>query len=118
MQLVWQTRKILGDAALRMNVTAVRVPVFYGHGEAVHLQTRRALGAAQARELLRKAPGVSVMDEPEAGGYPPAATEAAKRDTVYVGGNPGYLAPDRGLKLLIFAGNVRKRAAPNSGQIA
>jgi len=118
MQLVWQTRKILGDAALRMNVTAVRVPVFYGHGEAVHLQTRRALGAAQARELLRKAPGVSVMDERVAGGYPAAATEAAKRDTVYVGRIREYLAPDRGLNLWIVADNVRKGAATNSVQIA
>src|SRR2546430_3146533 len=82
-----------------MNVTAVRVPVFYGHGEAVHLQTRRALGAAQARELLRKAPGVSVMDEPVAGGYPAAATEAAKRDTGYVGSIRGYPAPERGTNL-------------------
>src|SRR6266480_1594778 len=105
MQLVWQTRKILGDAALRMNVTAVRVPVFYGHGEAVHLQTRRALG-------------VSVMDERVAGGYPAAATEAAKRDTVYVGRIREYLAPDRGLNLWIVADNVRKGAATNSVQIA
>src|SRR5947207_1210596 len=106
------------DVALRMNVTAVRVPVFYGHGEAVHLQTRRALGAAQARELLRKAPGVSVMDERVAGGYPAAATEAAKRDTVYVGRIREYLAPDRGLNLWIVADNVRKGAATNSVQIA
>jgi len=118
MKLVWETRKILGDPAIRVNATAVRVPVFYGHSEAVHLQTRRPLSAAQARELLRKAPGVTVMDERRAGGYPTAATEAAKRDTVYVGRIREYLAPDRGLNLWIVADNVRKGAATNSVQIA
>ena len=118
MKLVWETRKILGDAAIRVNATAVRVPVFYGHSEAVHLQTRRPLSADQARELLRKAPGVTVMDERRAGGYPTAATEAAKRDTVYVGRIREYLAPDRGLNLWIVADNVRKGAATNSVQIA
>ena len=118
MKLVWETRKILGDAAIRVNATAVRVPVFYGHSEAVHIQTRRPLSAEQARELLRKAPGVTVMDERRAGGYPTAATEAAKRDTVYVGRIREYLAPDRGLNLWIVADNVRKGAATNSVQIA
>jgi aspartate-semialdehyde dehydrogenase len=118
MKLVWETRKILGDAAIRVNATAVRVPVFYGHSEAVHLQTRRPLSAAQARELLRKAPGVTVMDERRAGGYPTAATEGAKQDTVYVGRIREYLAPDRGLNLWIVADNVRKGAATNSVQIA
>jgi aspartate-semialdehyde dehydrogenase len=118
MKLVWETRKILGDAAIRVNATAVRVPVFYGHSEAVHIQTRRPLSADQARELLHKAPGVTVMDERRAGGYPTAATEAAKRDTVYVGRIREYLAPDRGLNLWIVADNVRKGAATNSVQIA
>ena len=118
MKLVWETRKILGDAAIRVNATAVRVPVFYGHSEAVHIQTRRPLSADQARELLRKAPCVTVMDERRAGGYPTAATEAAKRDTVYVGRIREYLAPDRGLNLWIVADNVRKGAATNSIQIA
>ena len=118
MKLVWETRKILGDTAIRVNATAVRVPVFYGHSEAVHLQTRRPLSAAQARELLRKAPGVTVMDERRAGGYPTAATEGAKQDTVYVGRIREYLAPDRGLNLWIVADNVRKGAATNSVQIA
>jgi len=118
MKLVWETRKILGDTAIRVNATAVRVPVFYGHSEAVHLQTRRPLSAAQARELLRKAPGVTVLDEPRAGGYPTAATEGAKQDTVYVGRIREYLAPDRGLNLWIVADNVRKGAATNSVQIA
>jgi aspartate-semialdehyde dehydrogenase len=118
MKIVWETRKILGEPALRVNATAVRVPVFYGHSEAVHITTRTALSAREARELLRNAPGVTVLDEPRLGGYPTAATEAANRDTVYVGRIREDLAPDRGLNLWVVADNVRKGAATNSVQIA
>ena len=118
MKIVWETRKILGDSNLRVNATAVRVPVFYGHSEVVHIDTRRPLSAAEARELLRNAAGVTVLDEPRLGGYPTAATEAANRDTVYVGRIREDLAPDRGLNLWVVSDNVRKGAATNSVQIA
>jgi aspartate-semialdehyde dehydrogenase len=118
MKIVWESRKILGDPNLRVNATAVRVPVFYGHSEAVHITTRRPLSAHEARELLRNAAGVTVLDEPQVGGYPTAATEAANRDTVYVGRIREDLAPDRGLNLWVVADNVRKGAATNSVQIA
>ena len=118
MKIVWETRKILGEPGLRVNATAVRGPVFYGHSEAVHISTRTPLSAIQARELLRNAPGVTVLDEPRPGGYPTAATEAANRDTVYVGRIREDLAPDRGLNLWVVADNVRKGAATNSVQIA
>jgi len=118
MKIVWESRKILGEPQLRVNATAVRVPVFYGHSEVVHISTRRPLSAAAARELLRNAPGVTVLDEPRLGGYPTAATEAANRDTVYVGRIREDLAPDRGLNLWVVADNVRKGAATNSVQIA
>jgi aspartate-semialdehyde dehydrogenase len=118
MKIVWESRKILGEPQLRVNATAVRVPVFYGHSEAVHINTRRPLSAVAARELLRNAPGVTVLDEPRVGGYPTAATEAANRDTVYVGRIREDLAPDRGLNLWVVADNVRKGAAVNSVQIA
>ncbi|MBS0379752.1 MAG: aspartate-semialdehyde dehydrogenase [Proteobacteria bacterium] len=118
MKIVWETRKILQSPGLRVNATAVRVPVFYGHSEVVHLSMQRPLAASQARELLRNAPGVTVLDEPRTGGYPTAATEAANRDTVYVGRIREDLAPDRGLNLWIVADNVRKGAATNSVQIA
>ena len=117
MKIVWETRKILGEPALRVNATAVRVPVFYGHSEVVQIETRRSLGAGEARRLLESAPGVTVLDEHRLGGYPTAATEAANRDTVYVGRIREYLAPDRGLNLWIVADNVRKGAATNSVQI-
>ena len=116
--MVWETRKILGEPALPVNATAVRVPVFYGHSEAVHLTTQRKLTAADARDLLSKAPGVTVMDERRAGGYPTAAVEAANRDTVYVGRIRDDMSSERGLNLWIVADNVRKGAATNSVQIA
>jgi aspartate-semialdehyde dehydrogenase len=118
MKIVWETRKILGEPRLRVNATAVRVPVFYGHSEAVHIETERPLSASRARELLENAPGVTVLDERRLGGYPTATTEAANRDTVYVGRIREDLAPDRGLNLWIVADNVRKGAATNSVQIA
>jgi aspartate-semialdehyde dehydrogenase len=118
MKIVWETRKILEDPQIRVNATAVRVPVFYGHSEAVHLETRAKITAEEARSLLLKAPGVEVLSEPRPGGYPTAATEAANRDTVYVGRIREDLSCDRGLNLWVVADNVRKGAATNSVQIA
>jgi aspartate-semialdehyde dehydrogenase len=118
MKMVWETRKILGDPAIQVNPTAVRVPVFFGHSEAVHLTTRHKLTAAAARKILSKAPGVTVMDDRRPGGYPTAAVEAANRDTVYVGRIRDDMSSERGLDLWIVADNVRKGAATNSVQIA
>ena len=118
MKMVWETQKIMEDPTIRVNPTAVRVPVFFGHSEAVHIETRRKITAAEARALLRKAPGVTVLDERKPGGYPTAATEAANRDTVYVGRIREDISSDRGLNLWIVSDNVRKGAATNSVQIA
>src|SRR6202030_1548237 len=118
MKMVWETRKILEDPNIRVNATAVRVPVFFGHSEAVHLETRKKITAEQARAVLAKAPGVEVMDERRPGGYPTAATEAANRDTVYVGRIREDISIDRGLNLWLVADNVRKRAAHHNLQIA
>jgi aspartate-semialdehyde dehydrogenase len=118
MKMVWETRKILEDVNIRVNATAVRVPVFFGHSEAVHLETRKKITVEEVRALLAKAPGIEVMDEHRPGGYPTAATEAANRDTVYVGRIREDLSSDRGLNLWVVADNVRKGAATNSVQIA
>src|SRR5687768_9123253 len=118
MKMHWETRKILGDPTIRVNATAVRVPVFFGHSEAVHIETRAKISAAAARELLEKAPGVEVLDEHKPGGYPTAATEAANRDTVYVGRIREDISHERGLNLWIVSDNIRKGAATNSVQIA
>lgn len=118
MKLVWETRKILGDEAIRVNATVVRVPVFYGHSEAVNIETRDKLTAAQARELLSQAPGVEVVDAPVAGGYPTPVTHASGTDPVYVGRIRDDLSHPRGLNLWIVADNIRKGAALNAVQIA
>jgi aspartate-semialdehyde dehydrogenase len=118
MKMVWETQKIMEDPAIRVNATAVRVPVFFGHSEAVHIETRQKITAAEARALLKKAPGVTVLDERKPGGYPTAATEAANRDTVYVGRIREDISSDRGLNLWVVSDNVRKGAATNSVQIA
>ena len=118
MKMVWETRKIFGDQSILVNATAVRVPVFFGHSEAVHVETRKKITAEAARDLLRKSPGIEVIDERKPGGYPTAATEAANRDTVYVGRIREDISHERGLNLWIVSDNIRKGAATNSIQIA
>src|SRR6188474_1510104 len=118
MKMFWETQKILEDKSIRVNATAVRVGVVAGHSEAVNIETRRKLTEGEARELLAKAPGVVLMDERKPGGYPTAATEAANRDTVYVGRIREDISSERGLNLWIVSDNIRKGAATNSIQIA
>ncbi|SFM66663.1 aspartate semialdehyde dehydrogenase [Ectothiorhodospira mobilis] len=118
MKMVWETRKIFEDEHIQVNPTAVRVPVFYGHSEAVHIETREKITADRARELLMAAPGVQVMDERGDGGYPTAVTEASAHDPVFVGRIREDISHPRGLDLWVVADNVRKGAALNSIQIA
>jgi aspartate-semialdehyde dehydrogenase len=118
MKLVWETRKILGDESIGVNATVVRVPVFYGHSEAVSIETRDKLTAAQARALLEAAPGVEVVDEAVGGGYPTPVTHASGRDPVYVGRIREDLSHPRGLNLWIVSDNIRKGAALNAVQLA
>jgi aspartate-semialdehyde dehydrogenase len=118
MKMVWETRKIFEDDAIRVNPTAVRVPVFYGHSEAIHIETREKISAEKARELLSKTDGVVVLDERADGGYPTAVTEGANNDAVYVGRIREDISHENGLNLWVVADNVRKGAALNSVQIA
>jgi len=118
MKMVWETRKIMEDDSIMLNPTCVRVPVYYGHSEAVHLETREKLGAEQAREILAGAPGVVVLDGREDGAYPTSVTESAGRDAVYVGRIREDISHPRGLDLWVVSDNVRKGAALNSVQIA
>jgi aspartate-semialdehyde dehydrogenase len=94
------------------------VPVFYGHAEAVHIETREKISAAQARTLLEKAPGVTVIDERKPGGYPTPVGDAAGKDPVYVGRIREDISHPRGLDLWIVADNIRKGAALNAVQVA
>jgi aspartate-semialdehyde dehydrogenase len=118
MKMVWETRKIMEDESIQVNPTAVRVPVFYGHSEALHIETREKLDAARATALLENAPGIVVLDERKDGGYPTAVSEGATHDPVYVGRIREDISHPRGLDLWVVADNVRKGAALNSIQIA
>jgi aspartate-semialdehyde dehydrogenase len=118
MKMVWETRKILGDPSILVNPTAVRIPVFYGHSEAIHIETRDPLSAADARSLLEAAPGVVVIDERRQGGYPTAVSDGANHDAVFVGRIREDISHDRGINMWVVSDNVRKGAALNSVQIA
>lgn len=120
MKMVRETRKILSDELLQINPTTVRVPVFYGHSEAVHIETGEKLSAAAARELLGNAPGLRLVDAPcnEGRSYPTAARDAAGRDAVFVGRVREDISHPRGLNMWLVSDNVRKGAALNSIQIA
>ncbi|HEY3643853.1 MAG TPA: aspartate-semialdehyde dehydrogenase [Gammaproteobacteria bacterium] len=117
MKMVWETRKIL-DPAIQVSATCVRVPVFYGHSEALHIETRTKISADKVRSLLAKAPGVVVLDERRPGGYPTPVTEASGKDPVYVGRIREDLSHPRGVALWVVSDNIRKGAALNSIQIA
>ena len=118
MKMVWETRKILGDDAIMVNPTAVRIPVFYGHSEAVHIETRDKISAQSVVELLASSPGIEVLDGVETGLYPTAVTEASGTDPVFVGRIREDISHPRGIDLWVVADNIRKGAALNSVQIA
>ncbi|MDC8011737.1 aspartate-semialdehyde dehydrogenase [Tahibacter soli] len=118
MKMVWETRKILEDETIAVNPTAVRVPVFFGHSEAVHIETRDKITAERARELLESAPGVVVVDERQPGGYPTPVTHAAGQDPVFVGRIREDISHPHGLNLWIVSDNIRKGAALNAVQVA
>lgn len=118
MKMVWETQKILGDDRVKVNATAVRVPVFYGHSEAVHIETRDKIDADTVRHLLMNAPGVTVLDERKNGGYPTAVTNSAGHDDVFVGRIREDISHPHGIDLWVVSDNIRKGAALNSVQIA
>jgi len=118
MKMVWETRKIFADDSIQVNPTAVRIPVFYGHSEAVHVETKQKLTAAQVCELLANAPGVTLIDGVNTGEYPTAVTDGSGRDAVYVGRVREDISHPRGINLWVVSDNIRKGAALNSVQIA
>jgi len=118
MKMVWETKKIMGDDSIQVNPTAVRVPVFYGHSEAVHIETRDKISVEKVRELLSATQGITVLDERVDGGYPTAVTESSGNDDVFVGRIREDISHEKGIDLWVVADNVRKGAALNSVQIA
>lgn len=117
MKMVNETRKILEDEAIAVTATTVRVPVFYGHSEAVNVETRSPVTADAVRDLLRESPGVRVVDDPENNGYP-TALDAAGQDLTLVGRIRKDISMENGVDLWIVADNIRKGAATNAIQIA
>lgn len=118
MKMANETQKILADDSVLVNATAVRVPVFYGHAIAAHLETREKTSAKEVRKMLQAAPGVCVMDKAEPGGYPTPAMNATGRDEVFAGRIRDDITHERGINLWIVSDNTRKGAALNAIQIA
>ena len=118
MKMVWETRKIFEDDSIQVNPTAVRIPVFYGHSEAVHIETKDKISADSACQLLSNAPGVTLVDGQQTGQYPTAVTDSSGTDPVYVGRVREDISHPRGLNLWVVSDNIRKGAALNSVQIA
>ncbi len=118
MKLFWETQKIFKDPDIQVNATAVRVPVFYGHSMAVHIETARKISAVEAKEILSAAPGVIVVDENKSGIYPTPVPEASGTDAVYVGRIREDVSHPLGLNLWVVSDNIRKGAALNAVQIA
>jgi aspartate-semialdehyde dehydrogenase len=117
MKMVNETRKIMGDDSIKVTATTVRVPVFYGHSEAVNIETEKKISAELARELLATAPGVQLVDDVKNLVYP-MPIDAAGQDMTLVGRIREDESIANGLNLWVVADNLRKGAATNAVQIA
>ncbi len=118
MKMVWETQKIFADDSIQVNPTAVRVPVFFGHSEAVFIKTDNPITVTQAEQLLQQAPGVTLKNSREPFEYATAVADASGSDTVYVSRIREDLYQENGLNLWIVSDNIRKGAALNAIQIA
>ena len=118
MKIVWETQKILGDSSIAVNATAARVPVFYGHSEAVHIETERKLSASEVCDILQNAPGIELFAGEGRASYPTAVSDSSGKDPVFVGRVREDISHPRGIDLWVVADNIRKGAALNSVQIA
>ena len=116
-KMMFETRKILGDESIAINVTCARVPVRNSHSESVTLETRAPLSVQEARALLESAPGLQVVDDPRRHAYP-TALDAAGHDEVFVGRLRRDPSHERGLCLWVVSDNLLKGAATNAVQIA
>ena len=115
MKMVWETKKILEDDDIQVNPTCVRVPVFYGHSEAVHIETKTPISVEVAKQLLSAAPGLKVSNDGE---FATPVKDAAGTDPVFVSRIRKDISHPNGLDLWVVSDNVRKGAALNSVQIA
>jgi len=117
MKLHWETQKIMRDDSIGVNATAVRVPVFYGHSEAVHLETSRDISMEAVREAMSKAPGLELIDDTDPKAQATAVTHAAGKDAVFVSRLRRDYTHPRGINMWVVGDNVRKGAALNAVQI-
>ena len=118
MKMIWETKKIFDDDSIEVNPTCVRVPVFYGHSEAIHIETREKITTSEVQELMLEASSIQLIDDREPGGYPTPVGHSAGEDSVFVGRIREDISHPRGINLWVVADNVRKGAALNSIQIA
>ena len=118
MKMAWETQKILGDPEIAVNATAVRVPVFYGHSEAIHIETERKLSAPEVCDILQNAPGIELFAGEGRASYPTAVSDSSGKDPVFVGRVREDISHPRGIDMWVVADNIRKGAALNSVQIA
>ena len=118
MKMVWETRKIFGDDSILINPTAVRIPTFYGHSEAINIETKDKISAAEVCRLMSEAPGVELIDGVATGQYPTAVTDSSGNDAVFVGRVREDISHPRAINLWVVSDNIRKGAALNSVQIA
>ncbi len=116
MKMVWETRKIMGDDSILVNPTAVRVPVFFGHGEAIHIETRQPIDAEDVKNLLRDAPGIKLHENRE--DFPTQVCSASGNDDTHVGRVRNDISHPNGINMWVVSDNIRKGAATNSVQIA
>ena len=117
MKMVNETKKIMEDNSIQVTATTVRVPVFYGHSESVNIEFEKDISPDEARKILKKAPGVKVVDDPSKNLYP-LAIDAAGKDDTFVGRIRKDESVAHGLNMWIVADNIRKGAALNAVQIA
>ncbi len=116
--MVWETQKIFEDESILVNPTAVRVPVLYGHSEAINIETKKKITAKEATEILMSANGVTVIDRRENGGYATPFAEATNKDDTFVSRIREDISYDKGLNMWVVSDNIRKGAALNTIQIA
>lgn len=117
MKMVNETKKILEDDNIQVTATCVRVPVFIGHSESINIQTSKKISADEVREVLRKFPGIEVMDDPKNGVYP-TPKDTAGTDPSYIGRIREDISQENGIELWCVSDNLRKGAALNAVQIA
>ena len=118
MKLVWETQKVLNDESIKVNVTAVRVPVFIGHAASINIETKEKITAQKVQDLLEQSDGIELLNEPKTGSWPTPVTEAAGNDSVHVGRIREDISTENGINLWLVTDNMRKGAATNAVQIA